>query len=1290
MWHRSIHWPTIIAWTVILAAVVVLGTHPQLMAPLTTRLLNRYLTGGGQGELKIRAYHPRLFAGLDLYGLVYSRPQDDGGLTIVSVDTLEMDFRLRDVLGRDVHLHRARVARAEVYHHQGRGVKPAQDESGRTEPSHLDIPRLHIDTVAIDAAAAQVSSPDGRLVERVSSFGWRGEVAADGHTLRLFSRGGHLDWDTRDAHFARLYGESVVDDTGVRTEQLEAMFNGSEVTVQGRVDRAGPLDLRVNAERVESSDVADLTGLNLDFAADGALTAHIRAAADTVRLDATFTGDLISWHVVDATGTAVITPGLVDFRRVRGRVNDAMFDGAVTVTSTGDGQARVVVDGDAADLDLAAGLVPEAKDLPETDGHGRLRILHTTQDNRTRVTGTLADGRVAVMPFDTCRVDVVAWPDSLDFRRVDLQRGSIHAWLVGTSDHAEIFDGTLTVDAGNLRDVPSDWGLPAMRGRFAGGGALHGPIANLDLIGQYRLGDAAVGPLTAGAGDMSVSATDVLGDDWSLQAAVTGTDLALRGVPLGEYLVWGQASARAARVDSFLAVRGDTLLSLRGTATLSDAGADIALDRLRVDFAGNSWQTTAPARIGVGPRRLQIPALRVKSAQGVVDGRVDYHGDAPLDGELDLEQVDLDFLVPLLPEIGRPGGRVTARARLGGTPDVPEVDLWGTLAGASFPLARVDTMAVNGSLRGGVVTLQDMYLGTEYGLVLGAGSVSHPGTGITDFWPGADLDLELTVTGGDWAFLDQFALPALDRLSGRVDGQLHVGGTSRSPEVTGQLDSAPFNIHWLHLDRLTGSVHADASQLTLADLQGQQDQFALRGRLEIPVTLDFLSSPTSPLDGPFYARITVPHDSDLQPLAVATNAFVESSGRGEGEITISGPLAHPQYQGEIAIRDAGFVLRNTEEVYHDCFVRGVFGGDVLTLTQLHGEEGMKGTLAGTGTVTFDGLKVTGFDVQFDTDRFLLASIPDLRALVRSRNARITGVSVGPDDMLVPKFTGDLELIRGRYTGTFAAEPGADEATVATVSPAWLADVHVTGPPRTARILNRNYELDMSGDVTVVRDEDGLFMRGRMDVDSGRLPVFNNSFKVVRGRLDFSREVGLVPQVDLDAETRVRLRGQAGGTSVIERLTVHAAGPLNAPEITYSSESGYPRDAIERMLMGLSPYPDEQGDRTALANASLGAGLNVLEREIAGEMGFFDTVELEQIQRQQPGGAGLDPLIGLGKYLWNDLYVKYAQGLNADDRDLLVEYQITNHLLLQTEIRRRVDEYQGDATYNVDLKYRFEY
>ena len=69
---------------------------------------------------------------------------------------------------------------------------------------------------------------------------------------------------------------------------------------------------------------------------------------------------------------------------------------------------------------------------------------------------------------------------------------------------------------------------------------------------------------------------------------------------------------------------------------------------------------------------------------------------------------------------------------------------------------------------------------------------------------------------------------------------------------------------------------------------------------------------------------------------------------------------------------------------------------------------------------------------------------------------------------------------------------------------------------------------------------------------------------------------------------------------------------------------------------------------------------------------------------------MQTLVGVGKYIGRDLYVRFAQALTDQDREVLMEYQISDHLLLQSEISRRLDEALGNTTYSVDLKNRFEY
>lgn len=1276
--RRRIRWPAVVATTFIVAAVAFVLLRPSALAPVITHLVNRQIGG----TLRVGHYDIRPFQGLDAQDVTLTLPGERGGLTLVAIDTLEVDFLLREVMGLQVRLRRLDARGVEVYHNQD----PPADEA---VPAG-QLPRLQIDQLRIARLRAEVSDHQGRLRERIESLDWRGEVGSNGRQLEVFTRMGRVDWPTRSSVMDRIYGRVIVDDEGLKTDGLSALWNEGEVGISGLIN-GDVVDIEAHGRRVETEALVDLTGLELDFSAAGDIDIAVDSRNDTIRLDALFSGRMEDWQLREVRGLASITDAGAFFHSVRGGVgSEAFFDGTFSVDTTG----VITIEGEARNLDIRDGLIPETapEDLPRTAGRGRLRIVHTPDDEVTRVTGTLAEGQVEIMPFDRCQVDIWAREDSLHFHQIDLVYRTIEAQLQGSSDRQEIFQGNLSLSVGDLRDLPEDWEWPPLQGQARGRVSLFGPVDQLGVSGSVRYQDLNLGPMTMQAGEATLVGEQVLGDDWRVGLATAGPGFDLGGVPLGDYRLWLRGDATSAAVDSFRAVRGDTVVTAHGRADFAPDQAEIRVDRGAITLGGNRWRLDGETTASLGPGHLDVPRLHLLSDQGVLLAAARYStADSLLDGRLEVSDFDLNLLDPFLREDFRPGGLATATVEVGGRPAAPEVSAVGELVGARFEVADIDSLRLRAGFVDGVVHIDTLGLQTDYGDVLVRGDIVHDGVPLAEFWPGAALDLDLTIDGGDWTFLEQFELEALDRLTGQVDGRLHAGGTTDDPLIRGDLHSAPFTFQWLKLDELRGTVRVDRTQLALGGLVGRQDQLELGGRVEVPLRFDLLSEPESPEDGPFLAHLRVPEDSDLSPLLHATSAFTRVEGRGGGELIISGPLSHPLYQGRVTMSDVGFVLRGNEEVYHHCQATGEFRGDRLIVDSVTGQEGLRGTFEGSGYVLFDGLVLSTWDFDFTADRFLVATIPDLRAVVRTRNGGFTGVPVGPERTLVPRFTGDFEVLKGRYTGNFA-DPGtgAIDPTLGTVAPDWLADVRITGAPRSSRIVNATMELDLSGDVTLVRDADGMVINGGMTIDNGRLPVFHNTFRVVRGTLDFSRAVGVIPNVDIDAETRVRVRSQTSSQSRVEKLTVNATGPASAMTISYSSESGYPREAIERMLLGLAPYPDERGDQGALTAASIGAGFNLLEREIAREVTFLDTIEIDQIQRQEAAGVALDPLIGVGKYLGSDLYIKYAQGLNQNDRDLLIEYQINDLLLLQTEVRRRIDEYQGDATYNVDLKYRYEY
>jgi hypothetical protein len=1221
--------PLLIAWLVIIGVVYYLGTHPRLIAPYSSNLVSRYLLRIEEGGLRVRDFRVRAFEGLDLYGVSLTLPAKSGGLALISADTVTVDFDLREALGATPHLRRVEVARPEIYSMAGNDTTSSKDDSGSID---LQLPDLLIDHLVVRDAFLEFSDSGGRLVQRIPSVDLQGEVRT-GKEVKAVLRGADIDWETHQTTMSGLRGEIVVNSEGIFAEGLTGKVNDHPVHGRGGRRWDGDIDIAVGAEGVSVAEIENLIDMTIGFNASGDVEATLVKTGHLVVYQGVFTGILEGYEATD---------------------------------------------------------LPGEDEMPVTGGAGRLRIEHSDNPEWTRVTGVLNDGFIEIMPFDTCYVDVVATPDSVFFNRVELMYGAIHGMLEGVADSVGDFSGYVSVNSEDISTVPPDWAWPPTTGRLNGQGSVDGPLDALTFAGWVNLYEFGLGPVGAGSAEVALMVDDLLGDQ-RITTGIDGRGFTLGGVPFGDFSLWGAAGTRGAQVDSFRTDLGDTNIFLRFTADYADSVSLVEVGDFRIDLEGTRWAIEDPVAFTVGSDHFSLPEMRLSSDQGAMALSGLYEQDEVVAGTLQLESFDLALLNPFTRTEHDLAGRMTADVVVGGEPSSPQVNLTADLLDAPFALADVHSMHVSAGFSSGTVDFQELDLRSNFGRITGEGTVSNPGSGVEDFWAGADLDLDLDIKDGHWAFLDQFELPALDRLAGFFNGSMRVAGSVTEPLIRGSVHSAPFDIHWLHLDELTSDVWIDSESMILGNLAGHKSDLAMTGRIEIPLELDLMSEPQSPLDGPFFMQLDIPAGSNMGPLAQATNAFITTSGTAGAHVIISGPLDHPLYQGSLEIRDAGFVLRGLQEVYQEVSADGTLQGDELKISNIQGKEGLRGTFTGDGLVLFNGLELKFFDINLDLDRFLVASIPDLAAVVSGKGGRLTSVFVGPDSTMVPKFSGDLEIMKARYTGNFNEGGGGNDPMMATVAPDWLADLRLHAQPRVATIINRELELYMGGDLNLVRTQAGLRLRGSMDVNSGRLIVFNNNFEVRRGSLDFSQELGFDPQLDIDAETKYRLRSEHSSNSIIEIIGVHVTGPLSGPDIQFTSDRGYSREAIQRMLLGLEPHATPEGDSARLANTSIAAGLNIVEREIARELDIFDTIEIDQIQRQrETGTSGLDPLIGVGKYIGSDLYLKYAQGIRQDDRDVIVEYQINQHLLLQSEIRRRIDENQGASTYNLDLMYRFEY
>jgi hypothetical protein len=238
-------------------------------------------------------------------------------------------------------------------------------------------------------------------------------------------------------------------------------------------------------------------------------------------------------------------------------------------------------------------------------------------------------------------------------------------------------------------------------------------------------------------------------------------------------------------------------------------------------------------------------------------------------------------------------------------------------------------------------------------------------------------------------------------------------------------------------------------------------------------------------------------------------------------------------------------------------------------------------------------------------------------------------------------------------------------------------------------------------VILHRDGQGLYFRGDLSVLRGSYSLYNNKFRITDGRIDFSTATTLRPDIQLNAYTPHRVSGEQE-----RRIFLDLRWPSDKTEPTISlsyDAPGYSETDLWKMLGGqvVTGDPNLSGGafETATGTAQNLAS-NYLERILNAQMRDV-TVEVESrpLSGAESARNGERELtIAVGRYLSEDLYLKYQQGLTVTSaRQVDVEYRISNMFLLRSEIikhqgprgipgqsRRTSDEI------NFDLQFRYEY
>lgn len=813
-------------------------------------------------------------------------------------------------------------------------------------------------------------------------------------------------------------------------------------------------------------------------------------------------------------------------------------------------------------------------------------------------------------------------------------------------------NGSLSL-TGSPQDLKGSAEVEWLQGEFRGGKipALRASVS----LDSLRPGVGATGRvlLRAERGEIRGLGYDRLVAD----LAVSVRDRFRKGSTRGKVSLFGGSFRNA--------VLNFSRLSLEGSAEVNGALKEIAPSgegTVRIEagtWRGEPFSSLQGALGLTTARELKVDNLAVLLGAGTLRGKGYYRWEkGAWGGELTASALDLSKLQVLASQGSEPGG--VAQLQMSGSGNRDGITLAGEIHLTKLSLWRQN-------LGEGRITLRGQGQSIEWsGEGFGGYQVRGNGKLAGDF----PFQATISAARSDLAaFVQQATGGKAGTLSGTFSAQADLAGNLRpKAQVSGgirvrQLTASLFGVELTNAETIELAYQGGKLTVNRFHLRGGGTDLNLSGsvtlgeRADLLVrgagSLGLLRSPGTRLAG---AQLRI------------------SRGTLQGQMRIVGPLASPQMEGAVTLREGAFTASTLGGLsVSDLVADGEFSGNRLRVFEFRGRMEGGGRFSGSGEYLFAGKEKGNFRLVLDGEHLALRFPAELNSRV---NAQLLmegrpGGRVLSGQIIVEKaiyhrqidLKSLLSQLRKRRLEPFG-ERVADLGL----------NLEITS--RDGILIDTNLaRLEMGADLMLGGNLQRPSLTGRAEVKKGKIVFRGTEFAVSSGALDFFDPNRFVPYFDLLAEATVRryqVSLRANGTPEQFNVGLSSNPPLNEIDIVSLITLG-------KTGREVSPGQGEiaaQGASTYLAGE--------LERELEKGVRQITGLDRFQVDPYVVGGQGSGPRVTVGKDLSKDLSVTYSSIVGVSEGQVLeVEYRLTRSLSL-VGIR---DE-RGEA--GVDLKFSFRF
>jgi len=1280
--RRGLSYAVAVVATLALAAVIY--TRSNVLSYQVTRYLNNHYFTRDGFEFSCGRISGNLFRRVVIENPALRFNGRRGSFNVFRANRITVDYNIVEVARLNFDADAVRVEGMRVRLRRdsdNRLVLPVSHAPRRRIPGRVS-PRVHVKRFDIIGLSLVFGAHGKELAVRDVNLQGSMRYLNGEARVQIEKGGAYLLNSDKAVRAVRLdarerNGRVEVRDALVRLERSLVQATGAYE--DGRIE-----NLRAVFNPVSLDELVDLgIASNVDGEFGGNITAN--GTLDTLDVEGLVTGAGMGVALRGVRFQGKVTPSYAELASVRGELFGAPIDGSLRIRIKG--PPDVHYRGRFSNVDLTHGFLPD-KGIPPTNLSGRARIDHDAAAGTWDIDASLGRSIVDRYQMTSGTINGIYHDGrGLTVRHVTLNRpgytiegsGSVH-------DPGGIFDMVLR---GRGHDLTYFWNyfkLPHVDGAVDVTARLTGPADDMriNLNGNVR----GVEFLFAGIDSGSVQADlrHVGAPVPEVRMDISGSSGHIERARMFGPHLYLEANGGPVHVRSLTFTRGDTLYSTSFDATGNADSSVVRVTHAAVRTPTDTWALRRPAIITSNAGNVAVDSMVFVSPGGIIGGTGTVTGSG--------SQCDVHAwgrgtqLAVLRRALGLPialEGLTSFELTAKGDLDAPLVRLSASVGTGQIDSVRFDNLSIRARFDGDGYTLDDLRLGRRDEALRASGQLAwhrSPLTMLRDGmqagWKDAAVRVRFDATRLGVADV-QRALHLPVRFGGGFSGTVQLAGspTATTLEVDGMV--RPSDSTGLMLPPTHMAVRISDEKLAIKSFSMRGD-FAADLSGYLPANLSLVGGLRIARDRPLSLALVV-HPSELARLRGYIPGVEQLRGRVAGRVTASGSVQNPVLAGAIDMSRAGGKLVNFEERLDNARARLEFAGSTIRLTKFAGKLGKDGHVDATGTCRLAGFVPDQYQVDFALRDIQVLSIPDFES-IQSGNLRIASKRWS-DGRLIPSITGKLAVHEATIKWAF----GSTQATpspimMPTASPNWVCSIDLSAD-NNVWLRNPDLHVEMSGDVILNRDEQGLYLRGDLEVLRGSYNIYANKFTITDGTLNFSVVQTLRPEVHINAYTPY---SNVGGIEKRIYLSLDWPQDRSEPTVSFSHDDpGYYETDLWRMLGGSS--------------IAGGIAASALERAISQQMTGL-SVEVEQRKLASSGTGNnreQEMVIGVGKYLWQDLYLKYRQGLSVSaDQEVQVEYRISKLFLLRSEFIRnsrrgyigRNGQYADE--FNLDARFRWEY